>query len=305
VESFVDSQLFRGTAYKAAGWQALGQTQGFERVQEDFYVAHGRPKQLWVKALHPRAQEWLCAAELPSELAGAERELPIDDKLAIPSAQLLSLWEWMQQRLKDHRKAKGLRYRLPTMLSLVLLALLCGVNGGYRQLAAFARRLTQKQREKLRCWRNPDTGRYEVPDEATFYRVLSQLDPAELSQVLYQWQQAQSQSQDRPLLAVDGKEARRGKRAFLGACDVVNQQWVACEPVSEKTNEIPVAQQLFARLKLDGQLCMLDALHTQLETARTIVMESGGAYILPVKDNQPTLHKQLQHFLPESVPPSG
>ena len=141
VESFVDSQLFRGTAYKSAGWHALGQTQGFERVQEDFYVAHGRPKQLWVKALHARAKEWLCAAELPPELAGAERDLPIDDKLAVPSAQLLSLWEWMRRRLPDRRKAKGLRYRLPTVLSLVLLALLCGVSGGYRQLAAFARRL--------------------------------------------------------------------------------------------------------------------------------------------------------------------
>lgn len=38
VESFVDSQLFRGTAYKAAGWKLLGQTDGFGRVAEDFYM---------------------------------------------------------------------------------------------------------------------------------------------------------------------------------------------------------------------------------------------------------------------------
>jgi len=37
VESFVDSQLFRGTAYKASGWQAVGLTSGFKRVAEDFY----------------------------------------------------------------------------------------------------------------------------------------------------------------------------------------------------------------------------------------------------------------------------
>jgi len=29
VESFVDTQLFRGTAYKASGWRALGYTAGF------------------------------------------------------------------------------------------------------------------------------------------------------------------------------------------------------------------------------------------------------------------------------------
>jgi hypothetical protein len=30
-ESFVDSQLFRGTCYKASGWTLLGQTQGYDR----------------------------------------------------------------------------------------------------------------------------------------------------------------------------------------------------------------------------------------------------------------------------------
>ena len=32
VESFVDPQLFRGTAYKASGWKRLGLTSGFKRV---------------------------------------------------------------------------------------------------------------------------------------------------------------------------------------------------------------------------------------------------------------------------------
>jgi hypothetical protein len=45
-ESFVDTQLFRGTAYKASGWRAVGLSGGFRRVAEDFYVAHDRPKQL-------------------------------------------------------------------------------------------------------------------------------------------------------------------------------------------------------------------------------------------------------------------
>jgi hypothetical protein len=37
VETFVDPQRFRGTCYKAAGWQRLGPTQGFERDWQDFY----------------------------------------------------------------------------------------------------------------------------------------------------------------------------------------------------------------------------------------------------------------------------
>lgn len=49
VESFVDMQLFRGTAYKAAGWLAVGLSSGFKRVAQDFYEAHDRPKQLYVR----------------------------------------------------------------------------------------------------------------------------------------------------------------------------------------------------------------------------------------------------------------
>ena len=41
-ESFVDSQRFLGTCYKASGWTLLGQTQGFQRSHEDFYEAHER-----------------------------------------------------------------------------------------------------------------------------------------------------------------------------------------------------------------------------------------------------------------------
>ena len=71
VESFVDSQLFRGTCYKAQGWQLLGQTKGFERSRQDYYTEHERPKQLWVRELHPEARRLLCAARLPAALQAA------------------------------------------------------------------------------------------------------------------------------------------------------------------------------------------------------------------------------------------
>jgi len=45
-EAFVDSQLFRGTCYKAQGWTLLGATRGFGRQAQDYYTAHERPKQL-------------------------------------------------------------------------------------------------------------------------------------------------------------------------------------------------------------------------------------------------------------------
>src|SRR6266542_3217416 len=59
-ETFVDPHLYQGTAYKASGWNRLGQTAGWKRSAEDFYQKHERPKQIWVRELVPEACRKLC-----------------------------------------------------------------------------------------------------------------------------------------------------------------------------------------------------------------------------------------------------
>jgi hypothetical protein len=49
METFVDPQRFQGTSYQAAGWQALGPTQVYERRWQDFYTDTQHPKELWVR----------------------------------------------------------------------------------------------------------------------------------------------------------------------------------------------------------------------------------------------------------------
>jgi predicted transposase YbfD/YdcC len=70
---------------------------------------------------------------------------------------------------------------------------------------------------------------------------------------------------------------------------------LGCALVDQKTNEIPVAQkELLPALDWTGRFVGLDALHTQDQTARTVVLEAGGHYLLTVKDNQPTLRANLE-----------
>ena len=72
--------------------------------------------------------------------------------------------------------------------------------------------------------------------------------------------------------------------------------------VDQKTNEIPVARELFHRLDLDGRKVSLDALHTQDQTARELVLEHGADYLLTVKDNQPLLRATIEKLVP--APPA-
>ena len=59
-----------------------------------------------------------------------------------------------------------------------------------------------------------------------------------------------------------------------------------------------MARELFGTLDLTGRTVVLDALHTQQETARELVLEHGAHYLLTVKNNQPTLRQNIEHLVP-------
>ena len=62
-ETFVDRSRFTGACYRAANWQALGQTRGFARKPGAIatWVPHGQPKEILVYPLCADARAQLCA----------------------------------------------------------------------------------------------------------------------------------------------------------------------------------------------------------------------------------------------------
>jgi len=303
VESFVDWQWFRGTAYKASGWKAIGTTAGFKRGAQDFYEAHDRPKQLFVRELRPHAARSLRGRQLPT--AWGAQEQPVDRRCLLPGQELLSLWKVLHQQVPESRQAQGLRHQQATVLAITFAFLLGGGQGGHRALALFAQDLTRKQRANLRCWFNPRTRCYDVPTENCFYRVLKAVPVLAFQQALWAWQKARLGAADGGVVVLDGKALRgSGPTQLVGAVNVASGRTLGVEPVADKSNEIPAGQTLLDRLDLDGTIALMDALHTQVKTARVIVQEGGGDYVLVVKGNQGDLQKQACHFLPEVFSPS-
>jgi hypothetical protein len=62
-------------------------------------------------------------------------------------------------------------YPLWSLLTIVALATLCGAPRGQKELAKFARGLSQAQRRALGIRRNPQ-GKYPAPTQPTFCRML-------------------------------------------------------------------------------------------------------------------------------------
>jgi len=182
---------------------------------------------------------------------------------------------------------------------------LSGGQGGHRAVAGFARDLTPTQRAAVGCWFNRKTKTYEVPTENCVYRVLKAVPVLAFQQAVWAWQQARHGGLDGNVVVLDGKALRgSGSTQLVGAVNAQSGRTVGVEAVAEKSNEIPAGQTLLERLELDGTIALMDALHTQTQTARAIVQEGGGDFVLFVKGNQAGLLQQAQHFLPEDFSPS-
>ncbi len=294
-ESFVDSQLFRGTCYKASGWTLLGQTQGYGRSRQDYYVEHERPKQLWVKELRAGARTILRGRNLPESLKALDEgritECPFSpDDVSGMIEFFEGLPEW--------RSRQNL-YRLSSLVTIAVCASLCGVHHGQRDLAAFAANMTRAQWAALHLPRRGKPRQYQIPSETTFFRMLTSLDSRALEKALLAWQDhvLGSRRPDDDQAAVDGKELLSSQGAnIVSAYAVKSGRWLGSECVAKKSNEIPAAQTLLSRAPIEGMLVSLDALHTQKETAQIIVKERGADYLLTVKGNQPTIKESVQQL---------
>jgi hypothetical protein len=334
VETFVDPQRFRGTCYKAAGWQRLGPTGGFERDWQDFYTDTRHPKELWVRPLGNQALEQVRGAELPSALADPQGPLP--PACPVSTARLDSLWECFRKRMTDPRKAKGVRHKLAGFLTLIALAVAAGCKGPHA-IAEFAQSLNHAQRGRLRCRPRPHQARhYDVPSERTFRRLLKQVDCEQLKNVLVGWMQAEDTAELK-VMHVDGKAVKnaqpaparspvqQAQSAPVEPCEIppelqkpkadkalmlvnfqtTQQRLVDQIAVPQDTNEEAAVASHLPKMDLAGVCLTADAAHTTKANCRPLTQGNGAEFFLFLKGNQPFALAKAEQLLPGNFPPSG
>jgi len=334
VESFVDPQRFRGTCYKAAGWQQLGPTQGYERDWQDFYTDTKHPKQLWVRALSEAALEQLRAPELPPALADPQGPLP--PACPVATARLDSLWECFRKHMTDPRDPHGVRHKLASFLTLIALAVAAGCKGPHA-IAEFAQSLNHGQRGRLRC--RPRRGRpreYDVPCERTFRRLLEKVDPEELKNVLVDWmavedptpalvvhvdgkvvknadpapprspaEQAEAAAREPSEVPAELQKPKADKALMLVNFQTTDQRLVDQVAVPRDTNEEAAVAAQLPKMDLAGVCLTADAAHTVKANCRQLTQGNGAEFFLFLKANQPTALAKAERLLPGTLPPSG
>ena len=305
VETFVDPEQFQGTVYRASGWVELGMTSGWRRCNLDYYERHNKPKRLFVRELRRQGRRALQAEPLAPAYAMVEQK--VAPWCTQKAKEIRALVEHFRM-VPDFRKRIE-SYPVWSLLAIVACAHLCGAPRGQKDLAGFARRMSQAQRRALGIRRKPN-GQYPAPSQPTFCRLLKAVDPLKVEAAIMMFQsQMRGPAPKDEVVAIDGKEPKRSRgQHLLTAVCVSSQYYLGSAPVPEKTNEIPVARDLFGRMDLTGRLVGLDALHTQVETARELVQEHGADYLLTVKNNQKGLRRTVTTLFtatPAAFSPSG
>lgn len=195
--------------------------------------------------------------------------------------------------IADFRQAQGRRYELLSILLLACVAMLCGARSE-SAIAEWGRNYGQKWLRRLGIKRKTS------PSQPTIHRVFKRLDATALERAINRWA-ASVLGEPAPLeaLAIDGKSLRGAIKQ--GAEDAhllsaVSQRLgivLAQVAVADHTNEQGQIDELLEELTLTGLVVTTDAMHTQVTTAQRI-LDRGGDYLLVVKENQPTLKREIE-----------
>ncbi len=206
------------------------------------------------------------------------------------------------QKLTDIRKARGKRYSLTSLLMIILLGKLSGMDNP----TAIAEWGLHHQAE-LEDLLHIKVKR--MPERSTYRRVLAyQVYEKEVERMVGEYNQSGQRGE---ICALDGKAilgmAKRedGTSPYvLSVYDVQVGKTIAQVEVGNKENEITKAPEAIKLAKIKGKIVTADALHTQNRLAQTILDEQAD-YVFIVKENQLNLYKNIQSLFAPEYPKPG
>ena len=202
----------------------------------------------------------------------------------------VSLMELLEG-LHDPRRPQGKRHPLPALLGLAVVAMLAGMTS-YEAIVQYGKERGWDFLQHLGF-----TTKWGLC-KATYSRVFRRLDAADFEARVGRWIQARLKPGDAPHLALDGKTARGSRDGdtpgvhLLSAYAPDVKAVLAQLRVEAKTNEHKAALELLGVLPVRGKVVTGDAMFTHRDVCAAVV-GGGGDYVLPVKDNQPTLARDI------------
>ena len=237
--------------------------------------------------------------------------LPSDG--VVPTKKVLQRFLRLFRNVDDSRLIGMVDYPLEEIILIAFLAVL-GNASTWIEMADFGK----SKKKWLKKIMKLENG---IPSHDTFRRVFSLMDTVQLQEVTVAFLLENLAAIKKSLkikddgfrqICVDGKEQRGTGRKYkydkkirnlqtLHVYDASNEICLYSKAISEKTNEISVAQKILESMNLKKCIVTFDALHTQKLTI-AIIANQKGEYIGGLKGNQGSLQKDAEKsFTPEKL----
>lgn len=195
--------------------------------------------------------------------------------------------------LEDSRDERGKKYKLIDILIMTIYGLLCGLKD-FTNIADFMK-LKEDYFTKLLNLENGS------PSHDCLSDLYASIDPKQFMKIFIEWTKDILEKKTGKKISIDGK-------AIKSATDKINNgniPYIVSSfigeiglsmgevKVDDKSNEITAIPELLDLLDIEGATITIDAIGTQEDIVNKIV-NKGGHYVLPVKDNQRILKKEIK-----------
>jgi predicted transposase YbfD/YdcC len=205
-------------------------------------------------------------------------------------------------QLTDIRKAKGKRYSLTTVLTIIVMAKMCGEDTP-SAIADWAKNHQEQILELLRLERP------KLPHCNTYRRILAHVVyEEEVARLVGEYNQRGEHGE---VYAIDGKaphgmrkKDEDGSEYLLSVYDLEQAKVMSQVAVGRKENEITKAPEALKSVEISQKIITGDALHTQKAISAQIINQ-GGDYVFPVKEKQLRLYQNIQQLFAPEYPKPG
>jgi len=201
--------------------------------------------------------------------------------------------------LKDPRKKRNQAYSLFDIITISILAILCGADDWVAVNLWASCNLSWLQEHGI-CLAG-------VPSHDTLWRFFRYVSPLSFEKCFVQWTQNVAGA-IKGVIAIDGKtlrgsndKARDGKAIHMVSAFATENQLVLGQLAADtKSNEITAIPLLLNMLDIRGATITIDAAGCQKNIAKEI-RHLGGDYMLALKANQGNLHAEVEIFFDQAM----
>jgi len=195
--------------------------------------------------------------------------------------------------IQDIRHQGYVKHKLSDILIIVFCAVLCGIDE-LADIVTFGKERSMFFKNHF----NID----KVPSKSTISRILNMVNGQFIAKAIIEIMRENFKNSGE-IIAFDGKAIRSTSKkgephsalqimtAYLTQSGVVLGQ----EAIREKTNEIPIMQEMLELIDIKGKIITADAMHCQSATCEKII-DKGGNYLFGLKENQKSSYEAVKMF---------